>query len=316
MKREGNLYQQIISVQNLQLADQKARKGKGRQYGIIIHDKDRDANILALHQQLLNKTYRTSCYTISTIREPKEREIFKLPYYPDRIVHHAAMNILESIFVKTFTADTYCCIKGRGIHGAANAIKRALKDQPGTRYCLKLDIKKFYPSIDHRILKGLLRKKFKDPDLLWLLHEIVDSAPGLPIGNYLSQFFANFYLTYFDHWLKEVKGVKYYFRYCDDIVILAASKEELHQILFDIKSYLADRLNLVVKGNYQVFPVDSRGIDVVGYVFWHTHIRLRKSIKQSFARSLARNRKATSIASYKGWTKHCNSRHLLKKLLA
>lgn len=316
MKREGNLYQQIISVQNLQLADQKARKGKGRQYGIIIHDKDRDANILALHQQLINKTYRTSRYTTFKIWEPKEREIFRLPYYPDRIVHHAAMNILEQIFVKTFTADTYSCIKGRGIHGAANALKRALHDQPGSQYCLKLDIKKFYPNIAHRILKGLLRKKFKDPDLLWLLDEIIDSAPGLPIGNYLSQYFANFYLSYFDHWLKEVKGVKYYFRYADDVVILSGDKQSLHQLLSDIKYYLLTELNLEVKLNYQVFPVDARGIDFVGYVFRHTHIRLRKSIKQSFARSLARNRKATSIASYKGWTNHCNSRHLLKKLLA
>lgn len=316
MKRIGNLYEQIISVENLRLADQRARKGKASQYGIKLHDKTREANILLLHSWLKDKTYRTSPYTTFKIYEPKEREIFRLPYFPDRITHHAVMNILEPIFIRTFTADTYSCIKGRGIHGAAGALKKALRDQPGTQYCLKLDIKKFYPNINHRILKGLLRKKFKDPYLLWLLDEIINSAPGLPIGNYLSQYFANFYLTYFDHWLKEVKGIRYYFRYADDLVILSADKPSLHRLLADIKYYLSQELNLEVKLNYQVFPVETRGIDFVGYVFRHTHIRLRKSIKQSFARALARNRKATSIASYKGWTSHCNSRHLLKKLHA
>lgn len=316
LKRIGNLYERIISVENLHLADQIARKGKTSQYGVIVHDKTRESNILSLHAMLRNKTYRTSAYTTFKIYEPKERTVFRLPYFPDRIVHHSVMNILEDIFVRTFTADTYSCIKGRGIHGAANAVKIALKDQPGTAYCLKLDVKKFYPSVDHRILKVVLRKKFKDPDLLWLLDEIIDSAPGLPIGNYLSQYFANFYLTYFDHWLKEEKGVKYYFRYADDLVILAADKPSLHQVLSDIKDYLATELNLVVKLNYQVFPVATRGIDFVGYVFRHTHVRLRKSIKQSFARSLAKNRSTTSIASYNGWAVHCDSRHLLKKLLA
>ena len=269
---------------------------------------------MALHDMLQSKTYHTSPYTTFKIYEPKEREIFRLPYFPDRIVHHAVMNILEPIFIKTFTANTYSCIKGRGIHGAANALKKALLDQLGTQYCLKLDIKKFYPSIDHQILKGLLRRKFKDSDLLLLLDEIIDSAPGLPIGNYLSQFFANFYLTYLDHWLKEVKEVKYYFRYADDLVILSNCKKYLHLILSAIRLYLKDNLNLEVKGDYQIFPVEARGIDFIGYVFRHSHIRLRKSIKQNFARKMAKNKSSVSIASYYGWLKHCNGSHLFKKL--
>jgi RNA-directed DNA polymerase len=106
---------------------------------------DSDANIWALHLMLRNKTYKTSAYTTFTIFEPKERIIFRLPYFPDRITHHAVMNIMEPIFTSMFTADTYSCIKGKGIHAAANAVKVALKDVPGTEYCLKLDIKKFYP---------------------------------------------------------------------------------------------------------------------------------------------------------------------------
>ncbi len=315
MRRKNNLYAEICSIENLQLADKKARKGKGNQYGIQIHDKNRDANILALHEMLINKTYNTSPYTTFTIHEPKERIVYRLPYFPDRICHHAVMNILEPIFTAVFTNDTYSCIKGKGIRAAARGVRRALYDVPGTQYCLKLDVKKFYPNIDHRILKHLLRRKFKDPDLLWLLDGIIDSAPGLPIGNYLSQYLANFYLTYFDHWIKEVKGVKYYFRYADDLVILADNKPYLHQLLADIKAYMHDKLKLIVKGNYQLFPVHARGIDFLGYVFYHTHTMLRPEIKKNFARMLAKRPNQASIASYWGWAKHCNSKHLIKKLL-
>jgi RNA-directed DNA polymerase len=315
MKRINNLYQQIYSLDNLWLADLIARRGKLKQPGVIHHDKNRENNIQTLHEMLKDKTYKTSQYTTFTIFEPKERLIFRLPYYPDRITHHAVMNVLEPLFMATFTNDTYSCIKGKGIHAAANAVKRSLKDVEGTRYCLKLDIKKFYPSVDHGILKQLLRRKIKDNDLLRLLDEIIDSTDGLPIGNYLSQYFANFYFSYFDHWIKEEKQVKYYFRYADDIVVLSDNKDYLHNLLADITSYLSDRLNLTVKNNYQVFPVEARGIDFVGYVFFHTHTLLRKSIKQNFARMLKKRKNDKSVASYKGWASHCNSRNLLKKLL-
>ncbi len=315
MKRTGNLYQQICSVENLRMADKIARRGKLTQPGVIEHDKNRDNNIKLLHEMLINKTYRTSQYTTFTIFEPKERIIYRLPYFPDRITHHAVMNILEPLFVSTFTSNTYSCIKGRGIHAAANAVKCALRDQTGTQFCLKMDIRKFYPTIDHDVLKRLIRRKIKDQDLLWLLDEIIDSTDGLPIGNYLSQYFANFYLAYFDHWLKEEKKVKYYFRYADDLVILASDKPYLHQILSDIGQYLQQRLKLTVKDNYQVFPVAARGIDFVGYVFFHTHTRLRKTIKKNFVRMLTRNRRPASVASYQGWSKHCDSKHLIKKLL-
>jgi retron-type reverse transcriptase len=315
MKRTNNLYKRICSIENLQLADLIARKGKAKQAGIIAHDKNRDANIQQLHEMLMNKTYRTSEYTTFTIFEPKERIIFRLPYFPDRITHHAVMNVLGPLFVSTFTADTYSCIKGKGIHAAARAVKRALKDVENTQYCLKLDVKKFYPSVDHDTLKQLLRRKIKDNDLLWLLDEIIDSTSGLPIGNYLSQYFANFYLTYFDHWIKEEKRIKYYFRYADDLVLFSDNKPFLHQLRAEITTYLQDNLKLTVKGNYQVFPVEKRGVDFVGYVFYHTHTLLRKSIKKNFARMLKKNRNAKSIASYNGWAKHCNSKNLMKKLL-
>lgn len=324
MKRIANLYEKIIALENLRLADEKARKGKLRSYGVKTHDKNREENLLALHDLFSTKTFQTSEYDIFKIYEPKEREIYRLPYFPDRIVHHAVMNILEPIWVSVFSADTYSCIKGRGIHGCARKVREALKDKENTVYCLKIDIRKYYPSIEHEIMKSIVRKKIKCKDTLWLLDQVIDSADGLPIGNYLSQYFANLYLAYFDHYIKEVKGVKYYFRYADDMVFLHADKIFLNELLIDIRAYLNDNLNLQLKGNYQVFPVDARGIDFVGYVFFHTHVLLRKSIKQSLCRRAARINRIDRLplAAYKkqvcswlGWTKYCNARNLLKNII-
>lgn len=325
MKRIGNIFNEVISLENLRLADEKARKGKLKSYGVRVHDKNREANLLALHESLKNGTFKTSKYHIFTIYEPKERLIYRLPYYPDRILHHAIMNVLEPIWVSVFNKNTYSCIKNRGIHKCANDVKQALKQDPdGTRYCLKIDVRKFYPSIDHELLKGVVRRKIKDGRLLALLDEIIDSVDGVPIGNYLSQYFANLFLAYFDHWIKEAKRVKYYWRYADDIVILAPNKDFLHGLLNEIRVYLRDNLNLAVKRNYQVFPVEARGIDFLGYVFFHTHTLLRKSIKQSLCRRVARlnkrKKKPTrkeykqSIASWWGWCKHCDSINLVRTL--
>ena len=324
MKRVGDLYDSICSLDNLRLADEKARKGKTHSHGVRLHDRNKESNIQNLRNVLLNGTYRTSEYDVFTIYEPKERQIHRLPYYPDRIVHHAIMNILEPIWCSVFTSDTYSCIKGRGIHATARNVRKALRqDMSGTKYCLKLDIRKFYPSIKHDILKGIIRRKLKDGRLLALLDEIIDSADGLPIGNYLSQYFANLYLAYFDHWIKELKGVKNYFRYADDIVVLGNDKSNLHHLFNEIASYMST-LELDVKSNWQVFPVDSRGIDFVGYVFFHSHTMMRKSIKQTLCRRVSRmNKKESSftemefmrsISPWWGWAKHCDSKHLINKL--
>ena len=322
MKRKNNLFDNIVTKDNLMIAYQKARKGKSGQYGVKIFEKNVERNIDQLYDELISGTYKTSEYSVFKIYEPKEREIFRLPFR-DRIVHHAIMNIMESIWVSVFISQSYSCIKGKGIHAVLKAIKRDLKDVDNTKYCLKLDIKKFYPTIDHEILRTIIRKKIKDTKLLKLLDEIIESAPGVPIGNYLSQFFANLYLSYFDHYMKEENRVKYYYRYADDIVILASDKPYLHRLLVDINDYLTDKLNLQIKGNYQVFPVDSRGIDFVGYVFRHTHILMRKTIKVRFCRKAAKlNKKDIDAKAYKmqisphlGWAKHCDSKHLIKKII-
>ena len=323
MKRQNNLYNRICSRENILQAYHKARAGKSSSYGVKVFDSNLETNLEALYDDLDNDTYKTSEYSVFTIYEPKERIIFRLPFR-DRIVQHAIMNILEPIWVPVFIHNTYSSIKGRGIHAVVRDLKRDLKDTENTEFCLKLDIRKFYPSIDHEILKTVIRKKIKDERLLLLLDGIIDSAPGVPIGNYLSQFFANLYLSYFDHWLKETLKVKYYYRYADDMVILGATKPELHKIRVEIDHYLKENLNLDVKDNYQVFPVDSRGIDFVGYVFYHSHVLMRKTIKKRLCRKVAKLNKRKNvtdkeykikIAPWIGWAKHCNSKHLLKTVL-
>ncbi len=313
MKRHGYLYDKIISIENLKEADKKAQRGKKKQAGIRRHNKKQERNILKLHEQLKNKDYKTSKYSVVVIFEPKRREISRLDYYPNRIVHHAIMNYLEPIFTNCFISQTYSCIKGRGIHKCLEDLNEALKDVDATKYCLKIDVKKFYPSVKNSILKKKLRTKFKDQDLLWLLDEIIDSNPnGLPLGNYLSQWFGNFYLNDFDHWIKEKKKLKY-FRYCDDIVILHHNKEFLHSLRLEIEEYLSEHLQLRLS-KYQVFPVWSRGINYVGYITYHTHILIRPKIKRRLKRMLRRNRNPMSIASYKGWLKYGDCIHLSETL--
>ena len=261
----------------------------------------------------------------------KMRIIHKLPYYPDRIIQWAIMLQIEHIFRKVFTDFTCASVKYRGIHQASNILVKYLKDKQGTQFCLKVDIAKFYPNINHGILKGLLRKKFKDKDLLALLDKIIDSmenGKGVPIGSYLSQYLANFYLAYFDHWLKQTMGVKYVIRYMDDIVILGDSKEWLHFLRCKIEEYLAENLELWLKDNWAVFPTASRGIDFVGYRHFFGFKLLRKSTCKRYKRKMCKIRKKTeakqpltyhdfcAVNSYKGWLKWCNSHRLAQKYIA
>lgn len=303
VKRVGNLFDKIISVDNLLLADQKARRGKSARPDVQRHMLHQEERLLNLHQQLSEGTYVTSPYSVFKIKDTKERDIYSLPYYPDRIVHHAIMNYLEPVFLKCFVKGSYNCIRGRGIHKASYDLRKVL--HPGD-YCLKLDVQKFYPSVDHNVLIKLLWRKIKDKRLMSLLEEIIKSTSGLPIGSYLSQFLANFYLTYFDYWVKQQLCVKHYFRYCDDIVIVHQSKEYLHNLFHNIRGYLNYELKLEVKSNYQVFPVESRGIDWVGYKHYATHTLLRKRIKQKY-------KKSKNKFNYNGWLTHAHCFNLRQK---
>ncbi|MGN0207756.1 MAG: reverse transcriptase domain-containing protein [Muribaculaceae bacterium] len=347
MKRIGNLYDKIISIENLRLADQKARRGKQRSYGVIQHDRNREANILALHEALLTMTYRTSTYDIFKVYKPKERLIYRLPYYPDRIVHHAIMNILEPIWVASFTHNTFSCVKNRGIEGCARSVERHIRKYAGRPlYCLKIDLRKFYPLMPHETIKRAVRWKIKDNRLLWLIDEIIDSVNGtphpvrigevcngesLPIGNYLSQYLANLVLATFMHLCNEEWKIDVD-EYADDFTFYSDSKDRLRNLFHTkIRPYIEDILKLKVKDNWQIFPVaknrqdiHGRALDFVGYKFYREQKLIRKSIKKNFCRTVARlNRRANiplaeykqKVASWLGWAKHSDSRHLLKTII-
>ena len=322
MKRYGNLYAQICDINNLRLAAQNAASGKRRRSEVTAFFARLEENLEQLHRELTEKRYKTSPYDVFVKFEGKRREIYKLPFR-DRVVHWAIMQVLEPIWTPQFTADTHACIKGRGMHSLLRKLREDLRNDPeGTAYCLKLDVRKFYPSIDHDKMKAVVRRKIKDPEVLWLLDGIIDSAPGVPIGNYISQYFANLYLSELDHLLKEVAGVRYYYRYADDMVLLAGDKPTLHGWLVLINDWLNEERHVDLKGNYQVFPVESRGIDFVGYVTFHTHCLARKKNKQGLCRELAKLRKAgvpeaeimLLTASRAGFMLHCDSKHLFKVL--
>lgn len=321
MKRYGNLYTQICDIENIRLAHMRARRGKRHYAEVRLIDNDPDTYFEQIHLMLASRTFRNSPYEIFTrIEKGKTREIFKLPYYPDRIIHHCAMNVLEPIWYKTFIRDTYSSLRGRGVLDGLRRLETFLADEENTRYCFKLDVRKFYPSIDHDVLKEVIRRSIKCPGTLWLLDEIIDSAPGVPIGNYLSQYFANLYLSYFDHWAKEELKARYYLRYCDDIVILHSDKTVLHDWHHRIERYLMDRLKLKIKSNWQIFPTRTRGIDFLGYRFFGTHTLVRRRISSAFKRKVAKIRKLRPVPatiinttmSYYGWLKHANARNLWK----
>ncbi len=363
MKRYGNLFEKICSMENLELAYNHAKKGKGWYREVQQIAKRPYYYLAGLQWMLQNHKYQTSDYETFIKKDgKKEREIYKLPFYPDRICQWAVLQVIEPQLLAFFTDDTYSAIPNKGIHAAFNKLRKAVDEHPDEMtYCLKIDCKKFYPSIDHEILKQKYRRKYKDPELLELIDEIIDSIStcpatdenidfyksqgldigivtnykgeqfidgvGIPIGNYFSQYDGNFYLGEFDHWMKEVKHVKHYYRYMDDMCIFASTKEELHQLLAEMDEYLKTKLNLRIKGNYQIFPSFIRGVDFVGYRIFKDYTLLRKSTCQEMKKKMTAIRKKVergqemnysewcSINSYKGWLKHCDSCHLSDKYI-
>lgn len=310
MKRHGNLYDKICDLENIKLAHKNARKGKKKRNGqpydeIVMIDADLDKYCLEISEMLRNKEFVNSKYTMFTVNDRgKTREIYKLPYYPDRIIHHAIMQILEPIWRKVLIADTYQAIKGRGIHKAIKKMNKVIKTAENLYY-LQVDVSKFYPSVDNEILKMIIRKKLKCQDTLWLLDTIIDSIKGLPIGNYISQYFGNLYLNELDRYMKEVVKVKHYYRYCDDIVILSIDKAELHKYKFDIIIAL-DELNLSIKNNHKVSKIQE-GLNFLGVVQYGSYTLLRKKIASNIKKSEER-----SLPSYEGLATIANCYNLLK----
>lgn len=308
MKRIGNVFEKVISIENLTLAHKNASQGKKKQNGVKQFNKDIVGNIQRLHDDLREGNYSSPTYRMFTIFEPKERQIFVIDY-PHRIVQHAILQVIGERLTKSFIAHTYACIKGRGLHLAQRHLLRGLK--LGYKYCLKIDVKKFYPSVDQDILVKLLRRMIKDEDVIGLIKTILATSKGLAIGNYISQILGNVYLSPLDRFIKEELKVPFMSRYCDDIVMLADDKDYLHDCRKKIEQFLSDKLNLQIKRNYRVFPT-RLGIDYLGYVTYPTHTLLRKTIKKNYIKAV-KNNKTESLPSYNGWLLGCNSINLRNK---
>ena len=317
MKGYYNLFDKICTLENFQQAYKNAVKGKSwykevkqiEKYGV-------DKYLEELLAEVKEKRYKVSGYiNFKLWSGHKWRDIAKLPM-KDRIVQHALMIHLEPIFRANFIQDTFASIKGRGLHLALRRVKKALKTG-NYKYQISMDIRKCYPSLDQSILKAKLRQKFKDKDLLWLLDTIIDSCPkGVPIGNYTSQYFNNFYFSDFDHWVKEVKHVKAYFRYCDNIKILGHSKEELQALFKEIRVKIAE-LNVDIKDDWQISSIEDRGVDFVGDIIRPGYIRIRKATKKNFILKVRHmdidslsDRDLNVLGSYWGILKFANCRHL------
>ena len=327
MKRIGNIYEKITQLGNLESAIMHASKGKSKRKNVEKILDSPTYYAMQIQKILKNHTYKPSPYVEMKIQDgarKKERIIYKPQFYPDQCIHWALMLQIEKILFKSMYELSCASLKNRGILYGKRYLDRILvDDRKYTKYCLKLDVKKFYPSIDKTILKNKFRKKIKDRETLWLIDLIIDSADEeVPIGNYTSQWFANFYLTDLDHFIKEELKVKYYIRYMDDMVLFSNNKKELHKIKLAIDDFLSKE-HLRLKENWQLFKTDSRPLDFLGYRFYRGYSTLRKS---NFLRIKRRAKKiskknelnfhdAASMLSYAGWLKHCDSYNYQQKYI-
>ncbi len=309
MKTFKNLYPQICDKENLWLAYRRSRRGKRFQINVAGFEYNLEQNLAELHRELTEQTYKPGWYTNFYITEPKKRKISAAPFR-DRVVHHAICNVIEPVFEKAFIYDTYACRKEKGTH---KAILRFSEYSRKNKYALKCDIKKYFPSIDHQILKGLIRRKIACKQTLWLIDKIIDNSnpqeealeyypgddlftpgerrKGIPIGNLTSQFFANIYLNGLDHYAKETLFCRSYIRYCDDFVLLSDDKRQLGTWKKEIVCYLQDLRLKLHENKSQAFPVNA-GVTFLGLRVFPSYRRLAKNNLIMALRRLKRLKKA------------------------
>lgn len=324
MKRHNNLFDLIIAEDNIELAYRKARKGKTKKPSVKKFIQNEKQNLYHIQGLLLSGKFTTSSYSVKRIYEPKEREIFILPFSPDRIVQHAIMNVLEPIWDDLLISDSYACRIGKGIHKGSI---RTMEFIRRNKYCLKMDISKFYPSMCHSILFNIIKKKIKCARTLKLLEDIIYSISGgknIPIGNYTSQWFGNLYLNELDQFLKHILKIKDYIRYCDDFLCFSNSKVLLKDISIKLQDFVWSKLRLILS-KCDLFPI-SRGVDFLGYRHFRNYILLRKSTAKRVIRrlkllplllksgSISKESYISSLASTKGWLQWANSYNFRIKL--
>ncbi len=343
MRRIGGLWPQVITFENLLAAHRKARRGKRDRPAVVRFELDLERNLFDLQRGLADHSYRPGNYRLFEIYDRKPRQIAAAPYR-DRVVHHALMKLVEPALDPSFISDSYACRVGKGVHAA---VERYQSWARRYAYSLKLDVRRYFPSIDHAILKQKLRDRIKDPDVLWLFDLIIDSAPegslgeslpgddlvdlmerrcGLPIGNLTSQFLGNLYLDDLDHHLKETLRVPAYLRYVDDLILLTDGKSDLWDLSREIEQrLLLDRLRLHPH-KIQLQPT-AQGLDVLGYRVFPEYRRLRRDNGYRFRRRLRQlaaayanwevdgEAVASSVFAWIGHVRHANSHGLRRSVL-
>jgi len=320
-----HIYDNIISIENLLDAWREFLCGKRKrkdveEFSLYLMD-----NIILLHQDLKNKAYRHGPYQAFKINDPKPRDIHKASVR-DRMVHHAIYRILYPYFDSKFIFDSFSCRKEKGTHRAMNRFQEYARkvscNHTKTVWVLKCDIRKFFASIDHEILIGILRKHIEDNNTIWVLREIIESfhsknnfGIGLPLGNLTSQILVNIYMNEFDHFLKRELKIKYCVRYADDFVIFDKDKKYLENILSPISQFLETRLKLSIHPDKVSIKTIASGIDFLGWVHFPHHRVLRTSTKKRMFKKLSGNPSKETMASYLGLIGHGDSYKLREKIL-
>ena len=323
MRRDGHIIEEIVAQENLEQAFDTVVRGTFRKSlregrWLTAH---REEFLAKLKRQIEDGTLEVTHFHPRTVFEGgKERNIQVFPM-AERIAVNAVMTPVDRHLRKRFIRTTSASIKGRGLHELKEYIMRDMRDDPeGTRYCYKFDIRKFYETVEQDAVMDCVRRVFKDKRLTAILERFVRLLPkGMSMGLRASQGLCNLLLSvWLDHWLKDRYGIRHYYRYCDDGVVLASNKTVLWEIR-DIVHRQVESIGQKVKGNERVFPV-TEGIDFLGYVMWPDgHARLRKRVKADFARKLkrvrSRVRREALAGSLWGMGKHCEGMRLMQTLL-
>lgn len=287
-------YSSLISIENLFQAWKEFKNGKRNKRDVQFFERHLEDNLFDLCFTLKSKSYKHGGYFEFFVNDPKRRHIHKAEVN-DRIVHHLLYKYLYSLFDKTFIYDSYSCRLDKGTHRAVKRLEKyariVSKNYTQDCWILKLDIKKFFASVDHEILTKIIAKKVKDENILWLINEILTSFRtdinkdiGIPLGNLTSQIFANIYLNELDQFIKHNLKIKYYVRYADDFIILNTEKLQLKPNLIALGNFLQDSLKLQLHPKKIILRKLTQGIDFCGYVVLPHFVLPRTRTKEESTR--------------------------------
>lgn len=322
MKRKGYIIEEIIEQSNLEQAFDTVLRGKFRKQ--LREGKwllrNRETFLAKLRQQIIDGTLTVSHFHPKLVHEGNKWRNIQVFPMSERIAVNAVMSVVDKHLRSRFIRTTSASIKGRGMHELKEYIMRDIEADPeGMRYIYKFDIRKFYETVQQDFVVYCIRRTFKDKRLIAILERFVRLLPnGMSMGLRASQGLCNLLLSvYLDHYLKDRYGIKHYYRYCDDGVVCSNNKQTLWEVRGIVHEHIAS-IGQQVKPNDRVFPIEN-GLDFLGYVTYIDHTRLRKRVKQQFARKLkrvkSRKRRQALAGSLWGMAKHCQSWHLLETLL-